>query len=68
MIGMFKSPNHLVMIVLAVSVVQWILYFVSFGSIWKSLRGILGNVLKRFRERGRERDRGGGGRGRGEQK
>ena len=49
MIGMFKSPNHLVMIVLAVSVVQWILYFVSFGSIWKSLRGILGNVLKRFR-------------------
>ena len=49
MIGMFKSPNHLVMIVLAVSVVQWMLYFVSFGSIWKSFRGILGNVLKRFR-------------------
>lgn len=49
MTGMFKSPNHLVMIVLAVSVVQWILYFVSFGSIRKSLRGILGNVLKRLR-------------------
>ena len=46
---MFKFPNHLVMIVLAVFVVQWMLYLVSFGSIWKSLRGILGNVLKRFR-------------------
>ena len=49
MISMFKVPNHLVMIVLAVSVVRWMLYFVSFGSIWKSFRGILGNVLKRFR-------------------
>ena len=48
MIGMFKSPNHLVMIVLAVSVVQWMLYLVSFGSIWKSFPGYFGECLETF--------------------